>query len=241
MSVRRFLNFFILLCAVAGCGQEPAGIRRVLEGKSPLVFVGAHPDDELVVAPLILRFRPECRIVLFTRGEGGECYLEDGCGEDLGSVREKEAKKAAEILGCSLEVGSFPNSPTSHLPVEERIAEWEVLGAEEWLEERIFPGEVLISFDPSSGYTFHSEHRAAGFIAGVAAKKVNLNLYHILNPLRGELLHMSGEEVEILDCSGTYHLLLDVWNAYRSQHDPFLSAAMSVEEIWERVYLRKFW
>lgn len=63
----------------------------------------AHPDDEVFCSGLICELRAkgvEVHLVCFTRGEGGERgQLSEN--SDLGQEREKELKKASEILGCS--------------------------------------------------------------------------------------------------------------------------------------------
>src|SRR2546422_4479037 len=56
-----------------------------------ILWIGAHPDDETLVAPILgpacARQNAVCTLLVFTRGERGGCAIPSGCGPDLGSVR----------------------------------------------------------------------------------------------------------------------------------------------------------
>ena len=58
-----------------------------------IVWVGAHPDDETVAAPLLARLclasGVTCTFLVFTKGEGGSCGLAS-CGANLGDFRAAE-------------------------------------------------------------------------------------------------------------------------------------------------------
>jgi N-acetylglucosamine malate deacetylase 2 len=68
-----------------------------------VLLVAAHPDDETSAGGLLARYAEEgyhvCLLFL-TRGEGGPCGDPPLCErEELGRVREQEARDAAAILG----------------------------------------------------------------------------------------------------------------------------------------------
>jgi LmbE family N-acetylglucosaminyl deacetylase len=74
------------------------GERRVL------VAVFAHPDDEIVVGPMLARYARggiDVRLVLATNGEKGTRITRIPAGDALGRARAREAICSAERLGIS--------------------------------------------------------------------------------------------------------------------------------------------
>ena len=63
-----------------------------------VVWLGAHPDDELYAAPWLadrcLERGASCKLVVLTFGESGNCKLPGGCEPDLKSVRIGKGEKA---------------------------------------------------------------------------------------------------------------------------------------------------
>jgi hypothetical protein len=78
--------------------------QRLLAGG--LLWIGAHPDDELLLAPWLGQACAEdgrpCTLLVATRGESGACRLPAGCLPDLGTVRAAEMEAAAAVLGAGL-------------------------------------------------------------------------------------------------------------------------------------------
>lgn len=170
-----------LLPACAGLrdhGQPP--LEAVLDD-SRVLFVGAHPDDETLVGPILARAclaqsRP-CRLVLLTRGEGGRCDRGGGCGPDLARLRTREMERVASAYGAELALFDFPNAklPWSSFPtVEEARRIWSAHGDPVRIlvaELRRFRPSVVLTFDPEGGFTEHPEHRLTAALADEALEQ----------------------------------------------------------------------
>ena len=136
-----------------------------------LLFVGAHPDDESLVAPILSRrCRTDgvrCTFLIMTRGENGPCVLPGGCGPDLGATRSAEMAAVASYYGATLEQRSLPDvgGPT---PAAVRSAWAETIGGDAALVERLrrsiseSGASTVITLDPRHGSTCHPAHRAIG-------------------------------------------------------------------------------
>ncbi len=147
-------------------GQVPAlfpGVRSVL-------WVGAHPDDEVLAAPLLARLCLEegrrCSFLILTRGEAGVCRLPLGCRPDLATVRSNEAARSAALFRARLTLWRLPDGggaprgegagwdrdQGSHAALLDRLARF--LAAEK--------PDLVLTLDPRHGSTCHDDHRAAG-------------------------------------------------------------------------------
>lgn len=138
---------------------------------SSILWIGAHPDDELFIAPFLgdaCRERGvRCHLLVATRGERGECLLPGGCNPDLETVRSEEMKNAAALFNASLTQGDFPDA--SATTVSGVIEEWSnKAGGKDRLLDiidrqiRNANVEAVITFDPDHGSTGHVDHRAVG-------------------------------------------------------------------------------
>lgn len=151
----------------------PAATRpHLFPGATSVLWIGAHPDDEVFAAPLLGRLcRDEglaCRLLVLTRGEEGPCRLPGGCG-DLAALRVREARASAALLGAGLTVWSLPDggagSPDacgggwdaargSHAALVQAVARFvDRSGA-----------DLVLTFDPAHGTTGHLDHRATGSV-----------------------------------------------------------------------------
>lgn len=74
-----------------------------------ILWIGAHPDDELFVAPWLARLRTtagaKLGFLVATRGEQGDCGVSQPRHRDVGSVREAEMRDA--MAGAALSIKSF--------------------------------------------------------------------------------------------------------------------------------------
>lgn len=156
--------------------HRPARSLALELAEAPLVAVTAHPDDEVLLAPLLgsvcVELEGDCRLLVATRGEGGICRLPDGCRPDLGAVRSTEMARAADPLHAELELWGLPDAPASS-PAEVRSSWAAAAGGEGALLARLAagieaaatgsgdPGTVL-TFHPRHGSTGHPAHRALG-------------------------------------------------------------------------------
>jgi LmbE family N-acetylglucosaminyl deacetylase len=122
-----------------------------------LLWVGAHPDDELWVAPLLGRLCVEeglaCALLVLTRGEAGKCLRAQGCGPDLGAVRAQEMRRAARLFGARLYQWSLADGGGSGWGAG-------ALGRVSALLSAVDP-DLVLTFDPRHGSTCHPDHRAA--------------------------------------------------------------------------------
>lgn len=136
-----------------------------------VLWVGAHPDDEVLLAPLLGELCGEgkhrCALVVATRGENGAYRLPGGCHPDLATVRTAEMRAAAQLFGARLLQGSLPDvfGPD---PAAVRRAWADAAGGEDQLLDRLAGAidgvapRTIISFDPRHGTTCHNAHRALG-------------------------------------------------------------------------------
>lgn len=142
-----------------------------------VVWIGAHPDDEMYAAPwlaaLCLEQKATCKFLVMTRGEKGNCKLAGGCSPDVGTVRDAELVASAKLFGAELvhwDLGdSVAGSPAGV------IGAWaDALGGEQQLLQNIRDvvgdAERIVTFDPRHGDSCHHDHRAAGALAIVVAR-----------------------------------------------------------------------
>jgi LmbE family N-acetylglucosaminyl deacetylase len=132
-----------------------------------ILWMGAHPDDETLVAPILgpacARLNAVCTLLVFTRGERGGCAIPSGCGPDLGSVRAGEMQQAATELHSQLTLWSLSDVLSNVIETWSSEA-----GSRDALLERIRAviaaanPAVLYTFDPRHGSTCHPAHRAVG-------------------------------------------------------------------------------
>ncbi|HEY3349270.1 MAG TPA: PIG-L family deacetylase [Thermoanaerobaculia bacterium] len=144
---------------------SPAPLPSHVPAPASVMWIGAHPDDEAIAAPLLARWcldgRARCSFLIATRGEKGPCLLPAGCLPDLASVRSAEAAAAAELFGADLILLSLPDGgggePPSWAPGTSRGAD---LAATLAAFIRAEAPEILLTFDPRHGTTCHPDHRA---------------------------------------------------------------------------------
>lgn len=131
-----------------------------------LLWVAAHPDDELLVAPILasrcIRQAEDCTLLVLTRGEAGPCLLPGGCRPSLSAVRHRELRQSAALLHARLEQWALPDGGG----IDGR---WDlVAGGHDELVDRLrnaiesFHPDRLLTFDPRHGTTCHVDHRRVG-------------------------------------------------------------------------------
>lgn len=159
-----------LLIASPGRSTVPA----TFPGARSLLWIGAHPDDELLVAPLLGRLCVEealaCTFLVLTRGEAGPCLLESGCHPDLGSVRSRELQRSARLFGAKLYLWNLPDG--GGLPGWNAAS-----GGSRALVDRVSAvlakvrPDLVLTFDPRHGSTCHPDHRATAEVALQAVER----------------------------------------------------------------------
>jgi len=146
---------------------SPAPLPSHVPAPTSVMWIGAHPDDEAIAAPLLARWcrdgRARCAFLVATRGERGPCLLPAGCLPDLATVRSAEAAASAELFGADLILLSLPDGggdePPSWAP---RTSRGDDFAATLAAFIRAEAPEIVLTFDPRHGTTCHPDHRAIG-------------------------------------------------------------------------------
>ena len=135
-----------------------------------LVAVFAHPDDEISVAGFLAEAAQRngvmVRIITATKGESGHPRPPICRPEDLGKIREAETLKDGFALGVQeQEVWTFPDGRLSEVPPEELAAKIDV-------RLRKWKPDLVVTFDPGSGFTLHPDHLAIGRATVLALREM---------------------------------------------------------------------
>lgn len=79
-----------------------------------VLFVGAHPGDEVLAAPLLGEVcsvrGAHCTFLVATRGGNGVCKRPGGCAPDLATVRTQEMERTAALFGAELIQWDLPDA-----------------------------------------------------------------------------------------------------------------------------------
>jgi LmbE family N-acetylglucosaminyl deacetylase len=161
----RFLLASLLLFAISADARVRT-VRSPIDTARSIVIVTAHPDDELLLAPLLARRcktgGATCTIIVMTTGNA----------EGLGETRTIEMQRAAELLNLELVQWNFSDV------MVDVDARWpsegggrEVLVAR--IREAIGGADLVLTFDPQHGTTCHPAHRAvASLVRDTGAQKL---------------------------------------------------------------------
>lgn len=159
-------------------GADP--LVESLAGKRVL-WIGAHPDDESTVAPLLgeacVERGARCTFFVVTRGDAGKCKLSTGCPPDLATFRVAEMKAAAALYGGEVIQWDLPDGAGAS--ADEVAKAWAALrGGTDALVEAFraeiakAAPDVVVTFDPRHGTSCHPDHRAASALALLAIRKL---------------------------------------------------------------------
>jgi LmbE family N-acetylglucosaminyl deacetylase len=163
----RILRTCLTLALLATSARSAGGALPPLFPRArTLLWIAAHPDDEVLAAPLLGRLCVEegvrCHFVVFTRGEAGRCAKPQGCGPDLGDTRAAEMQRAARLFHAGLTQWALPDGGGP-------AGLWEsAAGGREALLTRLrrivdaTQADVALTFDPRHGSTCHGDHRQVG-------------------------------------------------------------------------------
>jgi len=188
-----------------------------------ILWIGAHPDDEALIAPLLGRDCVEngadCSLLVMTRGERGDCFLPGGCG-DLGVRRTAEMSQAAALLHGRLTQWSYPDV------LSDVDSEWSrVAGGHQALVESIAlviaatAPTTIYTFDPSHGSTCHAAHRALGALVMEAAPAKHIEFVETVVDFLPDAFafHAATPDASAVDATLTWHYLVDDVATHASQ------------------------
>ncbi|HSS48187.1 MAG TPA: PIG-L family deacetylase [Thermoanaerobaculia bacterium] len=256
------LGLTLLLLGLAhaepASGRAPA--RRLppfLPGTTSVLWVAAHPDDEVLVAPVLSRLCVDeglrCSLLVLTRGEHGDCLLPGGCRPDLATVRTAEMTRAAKLYGAQLTLwnledgagqadGSAPAwdaAAGGHAALVSSLASFIAASG----------ANLVLTFDPRHGTTCHADHRAAGSLVVEALAQVPQSpaLYFLetradVNTSPFSIRFSPGAPaaagVFAFDATATWQTVLQNAQAHPSQFDsPWLRAIKSTAPQQRAVFL----
>lgn len=177
----------------AGCLRQKDGVRAIipldaagLSARAVVLWVGAHPDDEAVVAGALLaqlsRSGRRVFVLSLTRGEGTGIRGSEA-DEGVAAARGREYCLACSLYraqDCASEAfpsvahlgredGRFEESPGEVVEAWRRLGHGDpVACVEEWI--RAVRPEWILTLDPDHGMYGHPEHRAAAEITLAAAR-----------------------------------------------------------------------
>ena len=141
-----------------------------------VLWIGAHPDDEAVIAPLLASWcrdqNARCGMLILTRGEAAACLKPEGCSPNVATVRSAEAGAASQYFNAECVLLALPDGGGIMPPT------WSLVGRTDTARTlaayiAAFAPEIIITFDPRHGTTCHPDHRAAGSIVMEAAAAVS--------------------------------------------------------------------
>ncbi len=162
-AVIAFITLFtlsIILICVANIyvNDNSISINDLAIKDDRVLFVFAHPDDELTAAGTLSKLNAQgipTGLICLTRGEAGKT---GGLvtKEKLGEERTKELKDVQSILGIDyLKIFDFPDSGIKDIEpkqIKQAILE----------EIRAFKPTVIVGYDTTVGFYGHDDHRLAG-------------------------------------------------------------------------------
>ena len=214
-----------------------------------ILWVGAHPDDELFIAPWLgaMRKQHDARIdfVVATHGERGDCLRPEGCEPDMATVRDSEMRAAAAIFGGEVAYGGCRD--LSAKTAKGVLAEWSRdAGGDEALRKRFheliarFTPDHLLTFDPSHESDHHSDHRAIALLVDSLGLTVPITYAESELTWRAPLqVTPAVPDAVAFDAGPWWDYLVRDISCHRSQFDArsvemFTSAAEEQRRVWMR-------
>ena len=184
-----------VVALLAGCATLPQGTlgSALAEEEARVLWVGAHPDDEALVGPILAHacrgLGRRCRLLVLTHGDGGECLLWPNCHPTLAAVRGQELAEVARRFHAELEHHTYWNAPLpwESFPRREEIAaRWIAAGDPAEVVAKAIDTlrpTVLLTFDAERGFTGHPEHQLAARFAMAGAARATWKVPHVYQAL----------------------------------------------------------
>lgn len=192
-----------------------------------ILWIGAHPDDELFVAPWLARLRTtagaKLGFLVATRGERGDCRVSQPRHRDVGSVREAEMRDAAALFDADLAFLGWRDGVASE-PRDVLHAWANDAGGRHRLREQLragidrFAPDWIVTFDRRHGCSWHADHRAVGILVQSLALPIPVTLAQsritFSEPLR---IEPGVPNAEALNVNDTWDVLLRDLASHPSQ------------------------
>lgn len=162
------LSFVLATSSVA----RTRAVRHLAAPENPrsVLWIAAHPDDEIVAAPLLGKWcrdeQVRCGMLIVTRGEQGGCAVPNGCVPDIPTVRAAEAGTASQLFNAELILMTLPDGGGAAPP------QWSATDSIAAYIEAFRP-ELILTFDPRHGSTCHPDHREVGRIVTDAVRALS--------------------------------------------------------------------
>jgi LmbE family N-acetylglucosaminyl deacetylase len=172
--MKHLLASLLVFASFSALARDRVVQPRGIPAPRSVMWIGAHPDDEAVAAPLLASWCREnharCAILVFTRGDRGVCLRPDGCAPDIATVRSSEVGAASQYFGADSILLSFPDGGGSlppswqpgDTPDDKAITLSRYIAA--------FDPELILTFDPRHGTTCHPDHKAVASLVLQAVK-----------------------------------------------------------------------
>ena len=222
---------FALLLATLIALPLAARPRAARPPRLHVMWIGAHPDDEILISPLCAT--ADCTFLVMTRGENGPCVLPGGCG-DLGALRSAEMQSSAAALHARLTQWSFSDV------IGEVDAVWSAeAGGRARLLARIGDAvaaeqpDVVYTFDPAHGSTGHAAHREAGQLVLDAIGPAHVRF--VETAVTGFTFSAANADAIEIDATADWHYLVDTARLHASQFSPADVDALAnaaVKKVW---------
>jgi LmbE family N-acetylglucosaminyl deacetylase len=192
-----------------------------------ILWIGAHPDDELFVAPWLARLRTtagaKLAFLVATRGERGDCRLTSRGAKDLGAIRETEMADAAAAFDGELQFLGWRDG-TAAEPADVLRTWAGEAGGRNALRDQLrnaitaLAPDWIVTFDRRHGCTWHADHRALGALVQSLALPIPMTLAEsritFAQPLR---IDPGVENAEAVNVSATWDELLHDMACHPSQ------------------------
>jgi LmbE family N-acetylglucosaminyl deacetylase len=192
-----------------------------------VLWIGAHPVDELFVAPWLARLRvtagANLGFLIATRGESGVCLLTLREREDLGAIREAEMARAVAALDGVLQFLGWRDCTAAE--PEAVLRSWaRDAGGMRKLRDQLraaieaFSPDWVVTFDRRHGCTWHADHRALGALVQSLGLSIPITLAEsrisFSDPLR---IEPGVREADAVDVGDTWNELVQDMSCHPSQ------------------------
>lgn len=173
-SMRKIILLFCSFLLLFSCNKENnlKNIDNTSNNNKTLMAVFAHPDDELIVSPILSKYAKEgvnVLLVVATSGANGvTSHANIPAGDSLAKVRNKEIFCATKTLGI--------NDPIMINYEDGKLSSWnEIFSLDDKIDSLFnkYKPDVVITWGPEGGYG-HSDHRMVSNIVTEVFQKNRL-------------------------------------------------------------------